>query len=293
MTERDTIVNAIEENLYDYIRLFAPHKENDFYEDETVLRFISGINIPSMQSNSIYKNRFPESGTIDETIKSMVGLYKKKKAPFFCTLGPSSRPDNLAACFEKYGLSHVQSQKGMAFDLEKMNLDSVETGAVTIKKIRSEEELEQFLKIYTIGFDYSSALADYIFKTHRDVFFSTTIPASHYIAFVKGKPVGTSSLFVTGEIAGLYNIITIPEARRRGIAELLTLVPMIEGKKMGCKTAILQATEMGAHVYKKIGFHEYCDFDLYMKLNGSSTITYPAAYIGKKISNYFRKFRSI
>jgi len=288
MTAEISIIGAIEENLFAYIRLFAKNGVNDFHEDEEVLRFISDINIPSMQSNSIYKLHFNENQDIDRALSLALKPFRDRKNPLFLTAGPSSNPGKLAPYLKKLGLMHAQTQRGMAMDMDNFNKEPSLPRELTVKEVATVEELRQWLRIYTDGFDYSSKLADFILNSYGDIFLGAQRPARHYIAYYKGKPVATSSLFITGDVAGLYNIVTVPEARRRGIGEALTLIPLIEAKKQGCVLAILQATDIGGRVYRKLGFEEFCALELYMKLYGSSQITFILSYLKKKIINYVR-----
>ncbi|PKL38468.1 MAG: hypothetical protein CVV44_11320 [Spirochaetae bacterium HGW-Spirochaetae-1] len=283
-----SIIGAIEENLFEYIRLFAKNGVNDFHEDKEVLRFISDINIPSMQSNSIYKLHFNENQNIDSALSLALKPFRDGKKPLFLTAGPSSNFAEIAPYLKKQGLMHAQTQRGMAMDLDSFNKELSLPRELTVKEVATTEELRQWLRIYTDGFDYSSKLADFIFNNYGEIFLGTKKPARHYIAYYKGKPVATSSLFVTGNVAGLYNIVAVPEARHRGFGEALTLIPLIEAKKQGCVLAILQATDMGAGVYRKLGFEELCSLELYMKLYGSSQITFILSYMKKKIINYLR-----
>jgi ribosomal protein S18 acetylase RimI-like enzyme len=41
-----------------------------------------------------------------------------------------------------------------------------------------------------------------------------------YLALLDGKPVGTSQLFLSEGVAGIYNVTVLPEARHQGIGQL-------------------------------------------------------------------------
>ncbi|TAL35759.1 MAG: GNAT family N-acetyltransferase [Spirochaetes bacterium] len=290
---QDETIKAAEENLFAYVRLFATHGENDYFEDRHALRFISEIGIPSMQSNSIYKMTLGGTGDADAGIRELVRPFSDRKLPVFLTTGPSSSPHDLAARLKKNGFTHAQTQRGMAINLNESSIAKVPAHGLNVKRVESPEELKAWLAIYADGFDYSRSLADFIFTRYRRLFIDGAPPALHYLAYCSGKPAATFTVFVTGKMAGLYNIITVPEARRRGIATALTLTALDKAKELGCGFATLQATPMGAPVYRAIGFREICAFDLYMKLHGKSCIGFPAAFVGKKISNSLRGLRRI
>ena len=74
-----------------------------------------------------------------------------------------------------------------------------------------------------------------------------------------------SSLVMAGDLAGIYAVATLPDARGRGIGTAMTLHAMAEGKRRGAEAAVLQATDMGKPVYEKIGFSTAYDYELYLQ----------------------------
>lgn len=73
-------------------------------------------------------------------------------------------------------------------------------------------------------------------------------------AYVDGTPAATSILLITDEIAGIYNVATLPEFRRRGLGAAVTAAALAEGAKRGCTVGALQPSDAGRPVYAKLGF---------------------------------------
>jgi ribosomal protein S18 acetylase RimI-like enzyme len=88
-------------------------------------------------------------------------------------------------------------------------------------------------------------------------------PFHLYAARLDGRASASAIAFDHEGDCGIYNVGTLPEARRRGLATALTAHVLHEAKVRGCTTASLQATPMAESVYGAVGFrslglvHEY------------------------------------
>jgi GNAT superfamily N-acetyltransferase len=87
---------------------------------------------------------------------------------------------------------------------------------------------------------------------------------------VAGEPVSMAIVSVTGTTAGIYNVATPAEHRRRGYGAAVTWAAIQEGAKLGCDHAALQASELGAPVYRAMGF---VDVGGYVQLEGPPVAT--------------------
>ncbi len=66
-------------------------------------------------------------------------------------------------------------------------------------------------------------------------------------------------------VAGIYAVATLPPARRRGIGAALTRLPLLEAHAEGYAIGILQSSELGHPVYRRLGFRDVCTFHLYVR----------------------------
>ncbi len=67
-------------------------------------------------------------------------------------------------------------------------------------------------------------------------------------------PVASALALRAGEVAGLYYVGTVPEARGRRLGELCTRAATNAGFDMGARTVVLQASIMGEPLYRKMGY---------------------------------------
>jgi GNAT superfamily N-acetyltransferase len=126
------------------------------------------------------------------------------------------------------------------------------------------ETLKQWCHTLVVGFEGPDFMEDAWLELWGTVGLGTQSPMSHYLGRLNGKPVATSSMFLGAGVAGIYDVVTLPEARRQGIGAAITLAPLREARALGYRVGILHASEMGFSVYHRIGFREYCRIDNYI-----------------------------
>jgi ribosomal protein S18 acetylase RimI-like enzyme len=84
------------------------------------------------------------------------------------------------------------------------------------------------------------------------------------VATVDGVRVAAALAYDHDGDCGIYNVGTLPHARRRGLGTALTALHLHHARERGCATASLQATEMAEGVYGAIGFRDLGRFIEYV-----------------------------
>jgi GNAT superfamily N-acetyltransferase len=75
-----------------------------------------------------------------------------------------------------------------------------------------------------------------------------------FLGVIGDEPVGTSGLCLSEAVAGVYNVATLPARRGRGIGAALTWAAAWAGRDLGATCSILQASEQGEPVYRRMGY---------------------------------------
>lgn len=91
----------------------------------------------------------------------------------------------------------------------------------------------------------------------RLLFHDDTILAPHitaFVAYLGAEPVACAMTLVSHGVAGVFYVATVRQARRRGLGDALTRIAARAGFDMGAHAAWLGASEMGASLYRRIGF---------------------------------------
>jgi ribosomal protein S18 acetylase RimI-like enzyme len=63
--------------------------------------------------------------------------------------------------------------------------------------------------------------------------------------------------------AGIYGVVTRPEARHLGLARILTLTAVYAARRSGYRLAVLHSSPMAEGLYKSLGFETVASFRLF------------------------------
>jgi GNAT superfamily N-acetyltransferase len=158
--------------------------------------------------------------------------------------------------YAAHGLTYVESPVGMAVDLSALNENLKAPSGLTIERVGGRETLRQWAYTSAIGFGLSGADADTWFDVFTDL--GSELPLRNYLGILDWEPVATSQLFVAADMAGIYAVATVPEARRQGIGTAMTLAPLRKALALSYRIGILHASPMGLGIYRRIGLRETC-----------------------------------
>jgi ribosomal protein S18 acetylase RimI-like enzyme len=183
----------------------------------------------------------------EQSLRDAVACYDASSMPFIVRVREGLDPASERAC-EALGLPYSDTVPGMA--LTPLGAARVPAEGLEIRTARTASEFDTFFNIVCSVFDFPIEAARVIFTDEimrrHDV--------EHYIGYLDGEAVATSTLVITHRTAGVYNVATAPAARGRGIGEAMTWQCVRRGAALGCVMAALQASTMGRPIYERMGF---------------------------------------
>jgi GNAT superfamily N-acetyltransferase len=250
----DELTLAIEHNVEDVFRLVACHYPGAVITDsEGVLRYSTDVS--HLFGNVVVRTRLDDT-VADEVVRDVVADHRRRDMPMMWFVSPSSQPSRLAQMLQSAGGRATSPSPGMAADLTGISTQIHFPDGVRVEEVVGPASLNRWVHTLTEAFDLPETVGK-MFAIQNSQF-------RPFLAYLDGKPVATSALFVADGVAGIYCVGTKAEARRRGIGTVITHAPLLEARKQGCRYAILQSSELGLNVYKQLGFVEQCQFLRYV-----------------------------
>jgi GNAT superfamily N-acetyltransferase len=214
--------------------------------------------------NSVFRAKL-EPENADAAIETVLSRYKTRNVPMMWWTGPTTRPKNLGAYLEAHGLVNEEgSAPGMALDLHALNESSERPAGLEVELVSDAESLRKWSEVATHAAPMPEFVAQPIFDLFNSLGFGKESPVRNYYGRLNGEVVATSSLFLGADIAGIYNVTTLPKVRRQGIGSAMTLEPLREARALGCRVGVLTSSQLGVGVYRKIGFRECCKIEQYL-----------------------------
>ena len=120
---------------------------------------------------------------------------------------------------------------------------------VTVRSVSDGRSLDEFRQVIV-----EDGTPEYVARRLFSDDFAADPEVELVIASLDGRAVGTSLAIRTDEVAGVYAVGTLADARRRGVGSAATRAAVAAGRAWGSEVVVLQATEMGFPIYRAMGF---------------------------------------
>lgn len=257
----EALVTAIRANMCDFFRYISRSDPAENFERERFTRWYTPLQHPWF-NGILCSNTTADGDTafIDETIN----YFKSKKVNAFTWwMEPHLKRSDWEPLLSRSGFGFSDDTPGMAVDLHLLDESTQKVDGLEIRAVEDEASLHTWVHIFTVGYglplDWEKSIFDIWQKVGYD------FPLKNYLGYLNGKPVSTSSLFLGGGAAGIYDVATLSQARGKGIGAALTLHPLLEARKAGYRIGVLQSSELGFNVYKKLGFRHLCQIEYFYK----------------------------
>jgi GNAT superfamily N-acetyltransferase len=255
------LVTGIEKNLFDFLPLFGLLPQAEVHDGPDLLWSLT--NVPFPICNSILRaNLAPEA--VDGAIEAAIARGKARNVPMLWWTGPATRPADLGVFLEAHGFQRQEDVPGMAMDLRLLQSDIPVPPGFTLEKVNNAEALNQWRHPFAVGFGMPDFAVEALMDLFERISFQEQLPLHHYLGRLHGEPVAAGSVYLGAGVAGVYNVVTVPQARRQGIGTLITLALLRDALAAGYRVGILHTSKMGLNIYRQLGFQEYCTMSQYL-----------------------------
>jgi len=190
-------------------------------------------------------------GKADSIIAETLEHFTLRKLPFLWHIGADSQPADLAERLEGQGCKRLDPGVCMGASLSKLNWALPKVPDLTIERVVTKADLADWMEVFDEGEGKARE------QLYENLGLDGERPLRHYLARLKGRPVGVSQLFLDSQAAGLYCVAVLPEARQRGIGTAVILTALQEAKSLGYERAVLGPTYESQRLYARIGFALY------------------------------------
>jgi ribosomal protein S18 acetylase RimI-like enzyme len=249
-----SMAQAVEANLFTFFRVLAAWPRVEIHDDVDCFWTLSDLRFPLF--NSVLRAGFaPEAA--DAGIAARIQACRERGVAMLWWTGPSSTPYDLIDRLDRHGFV-MEPARGMAADLRAVAAGPAADASVAVAAVEDAPALRTWSRVLCDAFGAPPAFGHSFAELASSIGLGPGSSFRHFLAFLDGEPAATGSLFLGAGVAGLYDVATLPEMRRRGLGGAVTRAMLAEAARRGYRTAILHASGQGASLYRSLGFTDVC-----------------------------------
>ncbi len=205
----ENICRQIEEHLVSLQSLVNDVKDIGY------AKLVSNRRIPITSYNQAYMVNVTESET-KKLIADVTGYYKSLGIDPCFVVSPTTRPQNFANYLLSAGFKVVLEEDAMVYERKSRDFKAVPD----VNVVSGDESLlDVWADVSMKGFGVPVVLHDAFLDMFRKA--SRHEGTKSYLGYYQGKPAGVCGLVSFNNVGGIFNVATIPELRRKGIATAL------------------------------------------------------------------------
>lgn len=146
---------------------------------------------------------------------------------------------------------------------ERLNQNEVPAG-FRVEQVTNRKQMDGFAEVIELAFDKTPMLIDKMFETEPTLIHDNIVAN---VIYNENTPVSAVMTVLSKDTAGIYWVGTIESARGQGLGSLITQVGTNVGFDKGKNLVLLQASELGERIYKKLGYQTVTHYRTYTLRN--------------------------
>lgn len=250
---------AIEANLFVLFQQLKAWPRVELHDDGACCWTLSHLPFPLF--NSVLGARF-EADRADGAIEARIRDCAERNVPMLWWTGPSTTPSDLGERLERRGFL-LEPALGMAGDVHYITGQPSQM-VIEIEPVCDAARLATWSRVLCDSFGAPPAFGDAFADLASAIGLGSSSPLRHLLGRLNGEAVATCSLFLGAGVAGIYDVGTLPERRKRGIGAAITRAAVAEAAASGYRMAILHSSALGTNMYRGLGFEGVCSIGQYV-----------------------------
>ena len=251
--------SAVEANLCSLFDFLKAWPRIELHDDGACCWTLSHLPFPLF--NSVVRARLAPDAA-DAVIDERIRACSDRNVPMLWWTGPSTAPSDLGNRLEQRGFM-LEPALGMVGDIEYISAQPSQA-IIDIEPVRDAATLATWSRVLCNAFGAPHTFGDVFADLAGAVGLEPSSPLRHFLGRVNGEPVATCSVFLGAGVAGIYDVGTLPERRRRGIGAAITRAAIADAAASGYRMAILHSSTLGAAMYRALGFNDVCAIGQYV-----------------------------
>lgn len=259
------LMAAIEADLV-AARVTDPEVPVEIHDEPDATWGIAGY--PDPYRSTVASTRFAPADA-DRRIAEITAAFAARGTGFLWWVAPFHTPIDLGNRLLDAGIRFEGTAPAMAMDLATLPRDEPLPPGLEIVPVRDKATLRAFIGVLADEMGLPEGVANPAARHHAALLeaIPPTLAAesvpSRYLGRLEGRAVATSRISIGGGVAGLYAVATLPDVRGRGFGRALTLAALDAGRALGYQIGVLQASDSGFPVYRRLGFRTMFDYAVY------------------------------
>jgi GNAT superfamily N-acetyltransferase len=222
----------------------------------------------SVWSNAAVLVRFSDASAA-RRLDRLVARYRDDGRGMGLWISPSATPGNIEELMRARRLNCRKRFPAMVRDLAEPHAPRAMPRGLTIRSVEDPSELGKAAHP-SIG-PITTPRRRRMLDGYTARLLARPARTLSFVAWLDGKPVGASLLFLGKECAGLHDLTVLEELRGRGYGAPLLLHTCRAARKLGASRMALLATSDGQRVYERCKFVEVARFGYWYRSFRSSS----------------------
>ncbi len=161
--------------------------------------------------------------------------------------------------FGAFGMRPISNPPGML--AEELRDPVRELPQIEMRRVDDRETRGAFAEITSVCFDIPYLVARAVYSREQ----AWDGGYEGFVGYVDGRAVAIVAMVAAAGAIGVYSLATLPSSRRRGYGEALLRAAGEEmSRRTGLSRFVLQSTEAGYELYKRMGFRDVTRFAVYL-----------------------------